>query len=132
MNLKIPLRLKLLKLLNENKYRLLVSVYLSSYLESQVSVIKQLLMEAFWPVFCNVFFSQETTDPMETHFLLADNVYCKALVPPTNKVCLWLGVSYLLVCSLSSQNHVWEQLYGGRMKEQTSMEYVGRLLKAHF
>lgn len=30
---------------------------------------------------------------METHFLLADNVYCKASVPPTDKVCLWLGVS---------------------------------------
>lgn len=32
---------------------------------------------------------------METHFLLADNVYCKASVPPTDKVCLWLGVSIL-------------------------------------
>ncbi len=37
-------------------------------------------------------FAQETTEPMETHFLLADNVYCKASVPPTDKVCLWLGV----------------------------------------
>lgn len=36
---------------------------------------------------------QETTEPMETHFLLADSVYCKASVPPTDKVCLWLGVS---------------------------------------
>lgn len=35
---------------------------------------------------------QETTEPMETHFLLADSVYCKASVPPTEKVCLWLGV----------------------------------------
>ena len=44
---------------------------------------------------CNVTsdLPQETTDPMETHFLLADNVYCKASVPPTDKVCLWLGVS---------------------------------------
>lgn len=40
-------------------------------------------------------FLQETTEPMETHFLLADNVYCKASVPPTEKVCLWLGVSIL-------------------------------------
>ena len=38
-------------------------------------------------------FFQETTEPMQTHFLLADNVYCKASVPPTDKVCLWLGVS---------------------------------------
>lgn len=37
-------------------------------------------------------FHQETTEPMDTHFLLADNVYCKASVKPTDKVCLWLGV----------------------------------------
>ena len=29
----------------------------------------------------------------ETEFLLCEQVYFKALVPPTNKVCLWLGVS---------------------------------------
>lgn len=34
---------------------------------------------------------------METHYLLADNVYCKATVPPTDKVCLWLGVSPALM-----------------------------------
>lgn len=25
--------------------------------------------------------------------MLADSVFCKASVPPTEKVCLWLGVS---------------------------------------
>ncbi|KAM7366486.1 hypothetical protein PAMP_015924 [Pampus punctatissimus] len=39
---------------------------------------------------------KETTEPMETHFLLADNVYCKASVPPTDKVCLWLGANVML------------------------------------
>ncbi|XP_071980425.1 prefoldin subunit 3 [Engystomops pustulosus] len=37
-----------------------------------------------------------TTDPMETRFLLADNLYCKASVPPTDKVCLWLGANVML------------------------------------
>ncbi|KAG9478489.1 hypothetical protein GDO78_013501, partial [Eleutherodactylus coqui] len=37
-----------------------------------------------------------TTEPMETRFLLADNLYCKASVPPTNKVCLWLGANVML------------------------------------
>lgn len=36
---------------------------------------------------------KDSTHPMETRFLLADNLYCKASVPPTDKVCLWLGVS---------------------------------------
>ncbi|KAI3376171.1 hypothetical protein L3Q82_016705 [Scortum barcoo] len=39
---------------------------------------------------------KDTTEPMETHFLLADNVYCKASVPPTDKVCLWLGANVML------------------------------------
>uniref|UniRef100_A0A8C6LF27 Prefoldin subunit 3 n=1 Tax=Nothobranchius furzeri TaxID=105023 RepID=A0A8C6LF27_NOTFU len=38
---------------------------------------------------------KETTERMETHFLLADNVYCKASVPPTDKVSLWLGATFL-------------------------------------
>uniref|UniRef100_G7Q237 Prefoldin subunit 3 n=1 Tax=Macaca fascicularis TaxID=9541 RepID=G7Q237_MACFA len=36
---------------------------------------------------------KESTNSMETRFLLADNLYCKASVPPTDKVCLWLGSS---------------------------------------
>lgn len=39
------------------------------------------------------FFLKESTSSLETRFLLADNLYCKASVPPTDKVCLWLGVS---------------------------------------
>jgi len=37
---------------------------------------------------------QNTTEDIETQFLLADQVYLKASVPPTNQVCLWLGVSF--------------------------------------
>ncbi|XP_074134385.1 prefoldin subunit 3 isoform X3 [Sminthopsis crassicaudata] len=39
---------------------------------------------------------KETTEPLETRFLLADNLYCKASVPPTDKVCLWLGANVML------------------------------------
>lgn len=53
------------------------------------------------------FCSQDTTEPMETHFLLADNVYCKASVPPTNKVCLWLGVSPTQTFNLFSFSSVF-------------------------
>ena len=31
--------------------------------------------------------------PMETHFLLSEQLYAKATIPPTNTVGLWLGVS---------------------------------------
>ncbi|XP_070295596.1 prefoldin subunit 3-like [Salvelinus sp. IW2-2015] len=56
-------------------------------LKSQIPQIKQTL-----EILRHMQKKKETTDPMETHFLLADNVYCKASVPPTDKVCLWLGV----------------------------------------
>lgn len=51
-----------------------------------------------WTVYSTVmylffFFLKESTSSLETRFLLADNLYCKASVPPTDKVCLWLGVS---------------------------------------
>lgn len=36
---------------------------------------------------------QDATEDMETQFLLSDQVYMKAHIAPTNKVCLWLGVS---------------------------------------
>lgn len=42
-----------------------------------------------------VFIIQGTTDPMETRFLLSDQVYAKARIPPTENVNLWLGVSLL-------------------------------------
>nr|QBH72836.1 prefoldin subunit [Brunneria borealis] len=33
---------------------------------------------------------------IETQFLLSEQVYVKALVPPTDKVCLWLGANVML------------------------------------
>ena len=33
---------------------------------------------------------------METKFLLSDQVYAKAVVPPTSRVCLWLGANTML------------------------------------
>ena len=41
-----------------------------------------------------LFFSfQDSTDPLESRFLLSDHLFAKAKIPPTDKVCLWLGVS---------------------------------------
>uniref|UniRef100_A0A8C9VME0 Prefoldin subunit 3 n=1 Tax=Scleropages formosus TaxID=113540 RepID=A0A8C9VME0_SCLFO len=49
------------------------------------------------------------TDPMETHFLLADNVYCKASVPPTDKVCLWLGANVMLEYDIDDAQSLLEK-----------------------
>jgi len=41
-----------------------------------------------------------TEEQMETQFLLSDQVYAKATIPPTDKVCLWLGANVMLEYSL--------------------------------
>jgi len=40
--------------------------------------------------------SKRDGEPMETKFLLSDQVYAKAVVPPTSRVCLWLGANTML------------------------------------
>jgi len=37
---------------------------------------------------------------METQFLLSDQVFAKADIPPTDKVCLWLGANVMLEYTL--------------------------------
>lgn len=45
---------------------------------------------------------KDTTEDFHTNFLLSEQVYMKASIAPTNKVCLWLGVSahyYFFFCN---------------------------------
>lgn len=37
---------------------------------------------------------------LETQFLLSEQVFAKAIIPPTDKVCLWLGANVMLEYSL--------------------------------
>lgn len=60
-------------------------------LKSQIPEIKQTL-----EVLKHMQKKKDSTDPMDTMFLLADNLYAKASVPPTDKVCLWLGANVML------------------------------------
>merc|ERR1712244_26853 len=39
-------------------------------------------------------------ETMETQFLLSDQVYAEAVIPPTDKVCLWLGANVMLEYTL--------------------------------
>ena len=42
-------------------------------------------------------------EDMETQFLLSDQVYAKAVIPPTDKVCLWLGANVMLEYTLEGR-----------------------------
>ncbi|XP_046670526.1 prefoldin subunit 3 [Homalodisca vitripennis] len=43
---------------------------------------------------------QNSPEDFEAQFLLSDQVYMKAVVPPTDKVCLWLGANVMLEYTL--------------------------------
>lgn len=43
---------------------------------------------------------RDSSEDMETRFVLSDQVYSKAVIPPTERVCLWLGANVMLEYSL--------------------------------
>ncbi|XP_036379366.1 prefoldin subunit 3-like [Megalops cyprinoides] len=73
-------------------------------LKSQIPQIKQTL-----EILRHIQKKKDTTDPMETHFLLADNLYCRASVPPTDKVCLWLGANVMLEYDIDEAQSLLEK-----------------------
>ncbi|XP_023348260.1 prefoldin subunit 3 [Eurytemora carolleeae] len=43
---------------------------------------------------------KEEGETLDTQFLLSEQVYAKAKIPPTDKVCLWLGANVMLEYTL--------------------------------
>ncbi|KAF4089030.1 hypothetical protein AMELA_G00061980 [Ameiurus melas] len=86
-------------------------------LKNQIPQIKQTL-----EILRHMQEKRDTTDPMETHFLLADNVYCKASVPPTDKVCLWLGANVMLEYDIDEAQTLLEKNLGTASRNLESLE----------
>jgi prefoldin subunit 5 len=108
-----------LKKLDElyQKYRLMEINLLQKRdkLKSQIPDIKMSLGKTQWPptrllanwntfvllrglkdMVLQVKKNNEDGKTVETDFILSHNLYAKALVPPTDKVCLWLGANVML------------------------------------
>uniref|UniRef100_A0AAA9TXX2 Prefoldin subunit 3 n=1 Tax=Bos taurus TaxID=9913 RepID=A0AAA9TXX2_BOVIN len=65
---------------------------------------------------------KESTSSLETRFLLADNLYCKASVPPTDKVCLWLGANVMLEYDIDEAQALLEKNLLTATKNLDSLE----------
>ncbi|KAM5196219.1 prefoldin subunit 3 isoform 1-T1 [Hipposideros larvatus] len=65
---------------------------------------------------------KESTSSLETRFLLADNLYCKASVPPTDKVCLWLGANVMLEYDIDEAQALLEKNLSTATKNLDSLE----------
>uniref|UniRef100_A0A4X2LJZ3 Prefoldin subunit 3 n=1 Tax=Vombatus ursinus TaxID=29139 RepID=A0A4X2LJZ3_VOMUR len=65
---------------------------------------------------------KESPKPLETRFLLADNLYCKASVPPTDKVCLWLGANVMLEYDIDEAQVLLEKNHSMATSNLESLE----------
>nr|XP_025871907.1 prefoldin subunit 3-like [Vulpes vulpes] len=65
---------------------------------------------------------KESTGSLETRFLLADNLYCKASAPPTDKVCLWLGADVMLEYDIDEAQALLEKNLSTATKNLDSLE----------
>ncbi|XP_060787804.1 prefoldin subunit 3 [Neoarius graeffei] len=99
------------------KYMELNLVQKKMRLKNQIPQIKQTL-----EILRHMQKKKDSTDPMETHFLLADNVYCKASVPPTDKVCLWLGANVMLEYDIDEAETLLEKNLGTASRNLESLE----------
>lgn len=48
-------------------------------------------------------------EPFDTQFLLSEQVFAKANIPPTNNVCLWLGANVMLEYTLEDAKKLLTQ-----------------------
>jgi len=65
---------------------------------------------------------KENEEVMETQFLLSDQLYTKANIPPTDKVCLWLGANVMLEFSLDDAEALLSKNLDSALK---NLEQIG-------
>ncbi|XP_064604579.1 prefoldin subunit 3-like [Liolophura sinensis] len=65
---------------------------------------------------------KDSTEPLETRFLLSDQLYAKARIPPTEKVCLWLGANVMLEYNLDDAEKLLEKNYDAASRSLAQVE----------
>ncbi|XP_077445536.1 prefoldin subunit 3 [Stigmatopora argus] len=86
-------------------------------LRNQIPQIKQTL-----EILRHMQKKKDAPEAMETHFMLADNVYCRASVPPTDKVCLWLGANVMLEYDIDDAQALLEKNLGTATRNMETLE----------
>ncbi|XP_076445371.1 prefoldin subunit 3-like [Babylonia areolata] len=65
---------------------------------------------------------KDSEDPLESRFLLSDHLFAKAKIPPTDKVCLWLGANVMLEYTLDDADDLLEKNLGAAIKTLAQVE----------
>merc|ERR1711915_234860 len=66
---------------------------------------------------------EDTADAIETKFLLSDQVYMKAKIPPTDRVCLWLGANVMLEYGLEDAESLLSKNLSNASKNLKQVEH---------
>nr|QBH72845.1 prefoldin subunit [Franklinothrips vespiformis] len=75
---------------------------------------------------------QDAKDNLQTQFLLSDQVYLKAEIPSTDKVCLWLGANVMLEYPLEDAKELLEKNIGTAKKNLSYVEHDLHFLRDQF
>ncbi|XP_062070996.1 prefoldin subunit 3 [Lepus europaeus] len=86
-------------------------------LKSQIPGIKQTL-----EILKYMQKKKESANSLEARFLLADNLYCKAWILPTDKVCLWLGANVMLEYDIDEAEALLENNLSTATKNLDALE----------
>ncbi|XP_042224369.1 prefoldin subunit 3-like [Homarus americanus] len=66
---------------------------------------------------------KDTAEVIETRYLLSDQVYMKANIPPTDRVCLWLGANVMLEYGLGDAEGLLSKNLGNATKNLKQVEH---------
>lgn len=66
---------------------------------------------------------EEQKEEFETQFLLSEQVFAKAKVPPTDTVCLWLGANVMLEYSLEDAKKLLTQNISAASRNLSYVEH---------
>lgn len=110
---------RVLKRLDEqhSKYKFMEFNLLSKRkrLKNQIPDLKRSL--------CMIEKLQNQTEEFETEYLLSEQVFVKAAVPPTQNVCLWLGANVMLEYTLEDAKELLTNNIASAMKNLAYVEH---------
>lgn len=66
---------------------------------------------------------KNNSQDLETQFLLSEQVFAKAIVPPTDKVCLWLGANVMLEYTLDDAQELMVKNIEAAKKNLSHVEH---------
>lgn len=66
---------------------------------------------------------EKQKEEFETQFLFSEQVFAKAMIPPTETVCLWLGANVMLEYSLADAKQLLQQNIAAASKNLGYVEH---------